>query len=99
MSKPIGRVWMMALLLCTGGFGCGDEGEVGESCDEAGSKDVCVEGAICTNESGDEATCREICEEQADCPDGYGCNGVTGSSTKSCQPDDDANDKDKDGGK
>jgi hypothetical protein len=65
--------------------GCGAS-EVGESCDTGGSADECVDGAICTNE--DEGnTCRLVCEEQEDCPMNYSCNGVTGGSTKSCQPD------------
>jgi hypothetical protein len=79
------RLWIVAVL--ASGAGCG-AGEVGEACDEPGSEQACVDGAICTNESGDEATCREICESHEDCSEGYSCNGVTGDSTKSCQPDD-----------
>jgi hypothetical protein len=65
--------------------GCGAS-EIGESCDTGGSADECVDGAICTNES-DGNVCRLICETQDDCPMNYSCNGVTGGSTKSCQPD------------
>jgi len=65
---------------------CG-EGEVGDPCDEAGSEDECVDGAICTNEAGGDNVCREICEDQDDCPAGYSCNGIEGSNKKSCQPD------------
>jgi hypothetical protein len=43
--------------------------------------------AICTNDDGDTAFCRQICDEHEDCPTGESCNGVSGSSTKSCQPD------------
>ena len=82
---------MSSLLVVLLVGGCG-AGEVGESCDDPGAEEACVDGAICTNESSDEATCREICEDQDDCPDGYSCNGVTGSSTKSCQSDDDGDD-------
>ena len=46
-----------------------------------------VDGAICTNESGEGAFCREICEEHADCPADHSCGGISGTSTKSCQPD------------
>lgn len=65
--------------------GCGAS-EIGEACDTGGSADECVDGAICTNES-EGNNCRLICEVQEDCPMNYSCNGVTGSSTKSCQPD------------
>jgi hypothetical protein len=67
--------------------GCGGA-EIGEDCDTAGSADECVDGAICTNESsGGGAVCRETCDAHEDCPDGHSCNGVSGSSQKSCQPD------------
>lgn len=59
--------------------------EVGESCDEAGSTDECVDDAICTNEDG-RAVCRILCAEQVDCPVDHSCNGVSGSNLKSCQP-------------
>jgi hypothetical protein len=61
--------------------------DIGESCDDVGSTDECVDDAICTNESDDHAACRALCEEQADCPADHGCNGISGSSRKSCQPD------------
>jgi hypothetical protein len=60
--------------------------DIGEECDGVGSEDDCVGGAICTN-SGDTAVCREICDDHPDCPVGHSCNGVSGTSTKSCQPD------------
>lgn len=65
--------------------GCGTA-DVGEECDGAGSTDDCVDGAICTNGS-DLNVCRVICEEDSDCNEpAEGCNGVTSSSIKSCQP-------------
>jgi hypothetical protein len=64
--------------------GCGGS-EIGESCDEAGSEDECVSGAICANESAGNV-CREICVVQEDCPAPLNCNGLSGSSTKACQP-------------
>lgn len=63
---------------------CGSA-EIGEECDTAGAADECVDGAICTND--DTNVCRAVCEVQEDCPVNYACNGVSGSSTKSCQPD------------
>ena len=65
--------------------GCG-HADVGEECDEPGSSDECVDGAICTNE-GEGAVCRMECTKQEDCPTGEACNGVSGTDTKSCQPD------------
>lgn len=59
--------------------------DVGEECDTPGSTDECVDGAICTNSSAGNF-CREICDTDADCPMGLGCNGISGTSIKSCQP-------------
>ena len=61
--------------------------EIGESCDSAGSTDECVDHAVCTNEDGDTSRCRVLCKEQEECPDAHSCNGISGSSLKSCQPD------------
>ncbi len=60
--------------------------EVGETCDDAGSTDDCEDGAICTNED-EGAVCRFLCKDTAECPPAHSCNGVSGSSLKSCQPD------------
>ena len=75
-----------SLLLVLGIFvaGCGSA-EIGEDCDTAGATEECVDGAICTND--DTNVCRLVCDVQEDCPTNYTCNGVSGSSTKSCQPD------------
>ena len=61
--------------------------DIGESCDEPGSTDECVDDAVCTNEDGDRSACRALCQEHEDCPDGHSCNGISNSSRKSCQPD------------
>jgi hypothetical protein len=74
--------WVLAATSLT--LGCG-ESEIGEECDEAGSTDECVDGAICTN-TGEDAVCRALCVEQEDCKGGEACNGVSGSNLKSCQP-------------
>lgn len=65
---------------------CG-KADLGESCDGVGSGENCVDNAVCTNASNGAAYCRQICTAQADCPTGYSCNGISGVSTKSCQPD------------
>jgi hypothetical protein len=70
---------MMVLSACGGA-------EIGESCDDVGSTDECVDGAVCTNEDRG-ARCRSLCEEQNDCPADHSCNGISGTSRKSCQPD------------
>ncbi|MBM4344294.1 MAG: hypothetical protein FJ100_13070 [Deltaproteobacteria bacterium] len=66
---------------------CASEGQVGDSCGAAGkSAGECASGAICTNTSGGKNYCRKVCTEQKDCAATEACNGVSGSSTKSCQP-------------
>lgn len=74
-----------ALLLAFVLGACGGA-DIGESCDTPGSTDECVSDAICTNESAG-GVCRQICDNHGDCPDAHSCNGVSGSSIKSCQPD------------
>jgi len=66
---------------------CGSEAEIGESCETSGSQDECVENAICTNDSGEVLACQQSCEEKEDCSTGYNCNGISGTSLKSCQLD------------
>jgi hypothetical protein len=78
---------LAAAALLTLASACGGT-DIGETCDDEGSTDECVDDAVCTNESGERAVCRTICEEHEDCPAAHSCNGVTGSSVKSCQPDD-----------
>lgn len=76
-----------ALLLSTlllAVLGCG-KGDVGDTCDDAGKQDECVDGAICTNE-GEDAICRALCKESEDCAPGEACNGVSNTNLKSCQP-------------
>jgi len=70
--------------LITLAIACG-AAEIGEECDKAGSRDECVDGAVCTNES-DGARCRRICEDDMECSATQSCNGVSGSNIKSCQP-------------
>jgi hypothetical protein len=86
LAMPRPASLLISGLLFTLGLGCGGA-ELGESCDDSGSTDECVDDAVCTNEDQG-AACRALCAEQVDCPDGYTCNGVSGTSQKSCQPDD-----------
>jgi hypothetical protein len=79
---------LLWLTLLVTSVGCGP-GELGQACNDPGSEADCVDGAICTNEGSNDSSCREICKGQKDCRKGYTCNGVSGSTTKSCQPDDD----------
>lgn len=85
-TMPISlRTLLCSLALGLALVGCGGS-DIGEACDTGGSTDECVDGAICTNDSAGNV-CREICDTTADCAAGYSCNGVTGGSIKSCQPD------------
>ena len=81
--RTLAMICMVWLLVAA----CSSDSEIGESCDSVASTDECVEDAICTNEEDDTAVCRLICEDQEDCPADHSCNGVSGTSTKSCQPD------------
>ncbi len=58
---------------------------VGGACKNAGKTEECVDKAICSNDKGG-TYCRATCTDQAQCSATESCNGVTGSSTKSCQP-------------
>lgn len=64
--------------------GCASD--IGEECEDTGSSDECVDGAICTNEEGG-PVCREVCDADEDCASDEHCNGVAGTNIKSCQPD------------
>jgi hypothetical protein len=77
------RIAAFSLLLLV--LGCGGA-DVGEECDDVGTTDECVDGAVCTNEEGEARRCRLLCNEHADCPDGHDCKGVSGTNLKSCQP-------------
>ena len=82
MTRARAFPWWCLLLLS---HACGGA-EVGESCDDVGSADECVSGAVCTNEDDDALVCRMECDEQEDCPDDHDCNGVSNSNRKTCQP-------------
>jgi hypothetical protein len=86
MTKPLCIHRTLALLLLALAAGCGGT-DIGESCDDTGSADECVDDAICTNEEDDRSRCRMLCEEHEDCPASHSCNGISNSSLKSCQPD------------
>ncbi len=79
------RAFLTAITCCLL-MGCGGA-DIGEDCEDVGSGDECVSEAICTNEEGDAARCREVCDSDDTCPAMHHCNGVSGTSTKSCQPD------------
>jgi hypothetical protein len=67
------------------GASCVSPGELGDACDTRGSESECVDGAICSRDENEEILCLQVCEEQEDCPADKNCNGVSGSSIKSCQ--------------
>jgi len=79
---PPSLVGLVALTVAA----CGGA-DIGETCDEPGSTDECVDEAICTNEDG-RSSCRLRCDEQEDCPADHKCSGVSATDRKSCQPED-----------
>jgi hypothetical protein len=62
---------------------CG-AGGLGETCSTAGTTDGCADGLVCTN-SNATAVCQQLCTSDADCSASQNCNGITGTSLKSCQ--------------
>ncbi len=78
------RIWLTALLLSLALVGCASA-EIGDECDTPGDADACVDGAICTN-SSDGNVCRKSCTNDDACGADEECNGISGSTTKSCQP-------------
>lgn len=76
--------WLIGAFLLACATACGGA-ELGESCDDQGSTDECVDDAVCTNED-EGAACRALCDAHEDCPAGHDCNGVSNTSLKSCQP-------------
>ncbi|MBI4820440.1 MAG: hypothetical protein HY791_29505 [Deltaproteobacteria bacterium] len=65
-------------------FGCDSGGALGDACKTPSSEDECESGLICTNIT-DRALCLELCTEQTECAASENCNGIEGSSKKSCQ--------------
>lgn len=80
------RIWFSALLMALAfSLSACASAELGEECDTAGEVDECVDDAICTN-SSDGNVCRKVCTKDDSCAADEECNGVSGSTTKSCQP-------------
>ncbi|HVJ22248.1 MAG TPA: hypothetical protein VM686_42875 [Polyangiaceae bacterium] len=77
---------LAALFLLAAPIGCGAQ-EVGEECEDVGDDDECEDGAICTNDGASPAAyCAWLCENDDHCPPDFECNGISGTSAKSCQP-------------
>ena len=64
--------------------GCGGT-EIGEPCDDVGSTDECVDGAVCSVLDG-RSVCRQLCKDKEDCPDGTECTGVSKTNLHACEP-------------
>lgn len=78
--------WFVGILLGALVAGCGGA-DIGEACDDTGSTDECVDGAICDTVEGERAECLAICDDDVDCDAGFSCNGVSGSNIKACHQD------------
>ena len=87
MRLSVSEQLFSILLVGVFAIGCGSASEIGEDCHTEASQEECVEGAICTNDVSDTFVCRLSCVEQEDCPSDQNCNGISGTNTKSCQPD------------
>jgi hypothetical protein len=81
-SAPLDAASMRRLILLLPLlFACASD--IGEECDETGSSDECVDGAICDTTSGG-TVCLKQCSSDADCASTEECNGVSGTNTKAC---------------
>lgn len=80
------RNYLITLVLALTASGCASDGAaVGEKCETPSNTDQCVDGAVCTNDSGG-VFCRLLCNDKSKCGANENCNGISGSSLKSCQP-------------
>lgn len=78
---------------CSVNGDCGDErvcradfpgGYCTQGCTSEGDTASCPSDSICTAQFRS-LVCMTRCKEHSDCREGYQCNGVTGTSIKSCQ--------------
>jgi hypothetical protein len=79
--RDVAAAWLIALVAA-----CGGHAPIGDPCDTAGETRGCEDGAVCTNQASGNV-CRKLCTAQTDCHTGETCNGISGTSLKSCQPD------------
>lgn len=81
LSSSLRTVSLAALLLL--GLACG-KAEIGESCDDSGSQEECVENAVCDTE-GAGSFCLKVCQDDTQCDAATeACTGVSGSNLKAC---------------
>lgn len=77
------------VLAALGTLSCGSDGELGETCDTRGSTEQCAVDLVCTRDeklTGNETpVCLKQCDDQSQCAADEDCNGVSNTSTKSCQ--------------
>jgi hypothetical protein len=57
-----------------------------KGCAEAGKTTDCAGNTVCSGFGGTDQVCANICTADTSCRTGYACNGLPGTSTKSCQP-------------
>lgn len=79
------RTALAAILAACALTACASDGKAGDVCNKAGSTDGCESGTICSNDSGGNY-CRKTCTDQAQCSATESCGGISGSTTKACQP-------------
>jgi hypothetical protein len=64
---------------------CSSAGKIGETCDKEGSTTVCESNAACGKNPDGKLVCQKLCTDQAQCAATESCNGLTGSSLKTCR--------------
>jgi hypothetical protein len=64
---------------------CSSAAKVGETCDKEGATEGCESNAACGKNPNGALVCQRLCTDQAQCAATESCNGLTGSSLKTCR--------------
>jgi hypothetical protein len=83
MNTPFSIVGVVGLILQLGG--CGSTPKIGEACSVEGSTSECESAAACGKLANGKLLCQKQCTDQAQCASSESCNGLTGSSIKTCR--------------
>ena len=72
---------------CSSGLECRLDlpgGFCAQSCDVEGAQGGCPFETLCARQF-EALLCSPVCDSQSDCREGYACDGVSGTSQKTCQ--------------
>jgi hypothetical protein len=84
---PLRRAFALCLFVTSAALAsCGGPGEIGDTCSTPGSREECIDDAVCEKLQEGDLQCLLVCVDQADCPEDFDCNGTSGTNIKSCHP-------------